>query len=254
MEKNIKSLNREQLELFNQNSENRLINHGHKSRIKKQMEESLDYFSPITVNKRTNNIIDGQHRWTAFIELVDEGKLPADSTLDVKYIDVPEEKEKEAIVNANVNSKNWSLDDYIFSFSKKNENYEKLIEWCANHMLCNDGKKYKYRYGAAMLSGRGCSKELKDGTFTLTQENLDMGEQVHDELVDILEILGKKMSNPFMEALAVSWIGVRHLYPYNVWRKEIKAKKNMLIKKPSENQKEWNDIFALILRAIEIKK
>ena len=148
MEKNIKSLNREQLESFNQNSENRLINHGHKNRIKKQMEESLDYFAPITVNQRTNNIIDGQHRCSAFIELIDEGRLSKESTLDVKYLDIPEEKEKEAIVNANVNAKNWSLDDYIFSFSKKNEHYEKLIEWCANHMLCTDGKKHKYRYGA----------------------------------------------------------------------------------------------------------
>ena len=250
----IETLKHEQLEMFNTNSENRLINHGHKNRIKKQMEVNLDYFPPITVNFNTKNIIDGQHRCLAFIELVNEGRLPANSTLDVKYLSIDADKEKEAIVNANVNSKNWSLDDYIFSFSKKINHYATLIEWCSNHMLTFDGKNNKYRYGAAMLTGKGCSKELKNGTFVLSQEDITRGNEVHDELIDILEILGKKMSNPFMEALAISWSEVRNLHPYSTWRKEIKAKKNMLMKKPSENQKEWNDIFGIVLRAIEIKK
>lgn len=253
--KKIVSLKRKELESLNKNSENRLVNHGHKNKIKRQMELSLDYFAPITVNEITSNVIDGQHRLVAFKELIDEGKLPGDSTLDIKYLNIPLDKEKEAIVNANINNKNWSLDDYIFSFSKKNNNYSLLIDWCSNHPLCiGKGNKFKYRYGAAMLVGKGCNKELKDGSFIISQEDLNRGEIVHDELVDILEILGKKQTNPFIEALAVSWISVRHLHPYSEWRKEIKNKKNMLMKKPSENQKEWNEIFGTILRSIELKK
>ena len=249
---NIISLNREQLLLFKKNSENRLINHSHKNRIKKQMEKFLDYFTPITVNIRTSNIIDGQHRWIAFIELVEENKLPIESTLDVKYLDIPIEKEKEAIVEANINNKNWTIDDYIYSYSKSNENYVKLIDWCSTHMLCIDGKKHKYRCGAAFLTKKRCDKELKDGSFTIDQENMNSADTIHDELVDILEILDKK-STHFLESLIISWIEVRHLHPYNIWRKEIKTKKNMILKKSTENQKDWNDIFGLVLRGIEIK-
>lgn len=249
----IQKLNREELKQFQNNSENRMINHGHKQRIKKQMLESLDYFPPISVNSLTKHIIDGQHRFKAFVELYDEGLLPLDSKLEVKYLEIPIEKEKEAIVNANINSKNWSLEDYINSYAVKIPDYSLLKNWCNRHMLCNDGKREKFRYGSAMLKGKGCSKELKDGTFTLTQEELDYGEIVHNELVDILEILNKKTNNPFMEYLAISWCEVRHLHPYNVWRKELKQKKNVIMKKPSENKKEWNDIFGFVLRGIEIK-
>lgn len=134
-------VSRDETKQFHSNSENRVINHGHVNKIKEQLRTSLNYFPPITINAVTNNIIDGQHRLKAFQKLVDDGELSSDSKIPVMYVTIPVVKEKEAIINANTNSKNWSLDDYIASYAKSNSDYRKLDEWCANHALTIDGNK-----------------------------------------------------------------------------------------------------------------
>ena len=115
---NFKLVSRHETSEFNSNSENRVINHGHVNRIKGQMKISLNVMQPITINEITKNTIDGQHRLKAFQKLVDDGELPIDSKLSVMYVKINPSDEKEAIINANTNSKNWSLDDYIASYAK----------------------------------------------------------------------------------------------------------------------------------------
>lgn len=238
---------------FNSNSQNRVINHGHVNRIKEQMRTSFNVMPAITINTTTKNVIDGQHRLRAFQKLVDDGELSIESKLPVMYVTISPSDEKVAIINANTNSKNWSLDDYIKSYSKSISYYKQLDEWCGNHALTVDGNKKKYRYGASILTGVACSKQLKDGSFTLTLKDFERGEDVHSELLEIIEVLGKPSKGNYIEYMAVSWCQVRGLHPFREWLKELKTKKGTLVKKPFSNKQDWDNIFSILLRAISLK-
>lgn len=238
---------------FGFNALNRKLNHGHVNKLKERMKNDLQSFPAITVNSVTNNVTDGQHRLTAFQRLVDEGQLPADSTIYVMYINKPAEKEMEEIIDANTGSVNWSLDNFIESHSKRNFDYQKLNEFCMSHVLCNDGNKKKYRYGAAMLKGVNCVKSLKDGTFSLTIEEIKKGEIIHDELLEILTILKFQLKGNFVETLSTSWSEVRDFHTFKEWIKELKLKKNALSKKNHDNKKDWDEIFGSLHRSIDLK-
>lgn len=239
---------------FGINKENRVFNRGHVERIKKQFLNSYEMMPPITVNLITRHIIDGQHRLFAWQELHKGEQIPKDSQLKVMYVEIPVEKEKQAIIDANTNSKNWSLDDYINSYIKQNiVSYVKLDEWCKSHPLSSDNGKSKYRYGSAMITGKRCSNDLKNGLFTFTEEDFQRADEVHAELLEIVEVLELKGKGNWIESLAVSWIEVRNQHDFRTWIKEFKAKKQSLLKLPKDNSKDWENIFAQVHLAIDKK-
>ena len=160
-----KLVSRDETNEFNSNSENRVINHGHVNKIKEQMKTSLNVMPPITINDITKNIIDGQHRLKAFQKLVDDGELPLDSRLPVMFVTISTDFEKEAIINANTNSKNWSLDDYIASYAKSNHIYKQLDEWCSNHALTVDGNKKKISLWCINFERSCLFQAIKRGFF-----------------------------------------------------------------------------------------
>jgi ParB-like chromosome segregation protein Spo0J len=240
---------------FSSTSENRQRNHGHVSKLKEQMKHSLKNFPPININKLTNHIIDGQHRLEAFQNLVKSGELPIDSTISVMYSNMPEEEEREAVINANTNSKNWSLDDFMKSFAEVNAEYKKLENWGRNHSLCYDerSRKIKFRYAAAILKRQNCTKILKNGEFFISKEDEIKGEEMHSELVEILAVLKKRENGAFIESIVLSWTDVRTLHPFKEWLKELKLKKATIDKKPFSNKKDWDLIFSIVSTAINIK-
>lgn len=238
---------------FKSTTENRMVNHGHVNRLKEQMRTALANFPPVNINKRTNNIIDGQHRISAFRLLLNEGELPTDTKLSVMYTDMTEEDERLAIINANCNSKNWSLDDFMKSYAVVNLEYKKLEEWAKNHSLCFDGKKAKFRYAAAILKRQNCTKMLKDGSFLISTEDFKIGEQIHSELIEVLGVLGKNEKGAYIESVVLSWSDVRELHSFKEWLKELRLKKLSINKKPYSNKKDWDSIFSIVSTAINIK-
>lgn len=249
--------------IFGHNQSNRVINHGHLQKIKSEMACCLETMPPITVNTLTNNVIDGQHRLKAFQTLVRDGVLPKDALIKVMFVDINLNEEKKAIVNANTTSKNWSMDDYIRSYAKEGMlPYIRLEEWCRDHVLCNkfsedketggQRKIYNYRYGAAILTGKRCSSELKSATFNFTDEQSEIGHEIHAEMLEILDIFGIK-NGPCIESLAITWHEYRQLHDFNVWMKELKAKKARFQKMPKNNLNEWEAIFNTAHGAISKK-
>ena len=232
---------------FGHNQENRKVDTRHVARIKKDWEHSKDFIPPITINQTTNNIIDGQHRLQAFIELVDEGKLPSDSKILVRFINVEPSEEKQIIIDSNTKSKNWKQSDYIDSYSESKEAYKKLIEWCLIHPLCIDKKgKAKPRYGAAMIKGKGCGGMLKNGKFTVTDDELKNAEETHNELLQIIEILGLEQQGSYIENLAVEWAKAQKTYAIVTkkdWLSLLTSKKNAIAKMPKSSGKAWRTIF-----------
>lgn len=240
--------------LFGKNQENRAYNHGHLQKIKKQLLTSMDVMPPITVNKITNHIIDGQHRLRAYQELIAAGTLDPSTKIEVKYVEIPVENEKQAIIDANTNSKNWSLDDYIASYAKAGiVSFVKLDEWCKLHPLASDNGNSKFRYGAAIITGKRCSSDLKNGSFTFNDEDLEKADEVHAEMLEIVDLFGLKGKGAWIESLATSWSSVRGQHEFRVWMKELKAKKQKFLKLPKDNSRDWDNIFAQAHLAIDKK-
>lgn len=241
---------------FGRNNENREIkSRTHLQKIKKQCLTSMEAMPPITVNVRTNHVIDGQHRLEAYKNLVAEGLLGEDVKLKVMYVDMPIEEEKQAIIDANTNSKNWSLDDYIDSYSKAGViSYVTLENWCKMHPLCTENGKAKYRYGASIIKGKRCSTELKLGEFKVTQEEMARADDIHAEMLEIVELFGMKGKGNWIESLAVSWVGVRNQHDFRTWMKELKSKKSRFMKLPKDNSKDWDSIFGQAHLAIDKKR
>lgn len=250
---------------YGKNQENRSINRGHLQKIKEQCLENFAMMPPITINTVTNHIIDGQHRLEAFRTLVSDGSLPKDSNIKVMFVEIPVDEEKDAIVDANTNSKNWALDDYISSYVKAGiVSYIQLQEWCKEHILCcrftkeketgEQNKTYNYRYGAAILTGKRCSSELKSAKFTFTDADAKIGHDVHAEMLEIVELFNLKGNGAWIEALAVTWHSYRGMHSFKEWMRELKAKKNRFMKMPKDNSTEWEAIFNTAHGAIDKKR
>lgn len=241
-------------ESFGSNQRNRMINRQHVQKLKRAWVNDPEALPPITVNVRTKNVVDGQHRLYAYKELVKEGKLNPDFKIDVKYVDIPIADELDAIIAANITSKSWSLDDFINSYTKMNvESYLRLEEWCKQHPLTCDNGRPKYRYGAAIIKGKRCQNDLKHGIFTITEEDLTRANDVHAEMLEIVELFKLTGKGPWIESLATSWSSIRNLHEFRVWMKELKAKSQKFLNSPKENSKDWDNIFAQIHAAIDKK-
>lgn len=244
----------EKAETFGLNNKNREYNHSHLNKIKREMVACLDVMPPLTVNVVTNHIVDGQHRHKGFVDLRKAGLLPVNSTIKVMYVSIPEDKEYEAIVRANNNSKSWTLDNYVASnIAKGIVSYTKLDEFSKTHSLTCEKGKSKYRYASAIITGRCSTNDLRNGTFTFTDEELKRAEQVHDELNDIVELFNMRGRGMWIEAMAISWIEVRNEHDFDTWKKAFKSKKADFMKMPKDNVKHWKAIFAYAHLDISMK-
>ena len=85
------------------NQFNREIDRDLVNTLKRSIKENGLLNPTIIVNKRTNDILEGQHRTRAYIELVDEGffskELPI---IKVDYTDVDFEREKKITIGKEV--------------------------------------------------------------------------------------------------------------------------------------------------------
>lgn len=260
-----KESNYEDVKDFGRNQQNRLYDENHLKEIRGRWLEDSVMIPPIQVNALTNNIIEGQHRWKSYTDLIKDGELPKDTKIKVLYYQIPEEDELDEITNANIHVKGWSLDDYIHrNVTSGSKAYLNLEEWCKEHSLCYKVKKtknkngdkeisLKYRYGAAILTGKGCRKELQKGTFTFTEEQRKIANEVHGEMLDILTVMNKRGVGAWIESMAIAWHEVRHFHPFSVWMKEFKLKKNRLAQYPSDSKEDWKNIFNDIHGSIDRK-
>lgn len=247
--------NYEKAMTFSLNKKNRAYNPSHLEKIKRQMIDCLDIMPPITVNMITNHIVEGQHRHKSYITLMANGVLPKDAVIGVKYVEIPEENELEAIIRANNNSKGWTLENYVASsISSDIVAYVTLDNWCKSHSLTSENGKAKVRYGCAIIKGKRCAPELKKGTFTITDEELQRAEAVHAEMVEIIDVLELKPKGMTLEGLAVSWIKVREQHDFRMWMEEFKKRKSKYQKMDKDNSREWDAIFAQANLNIDLKK
>lgn len=240
----------------NLHKENRPVDQAHVNKIKKAMLTKA--LPPITVSTTTMHTIDGQHRTKAFIELIEEGQLPLTARLDVQLVQITPEDEFEAIVEANVNSKSWTLNNFIESYAKNNIHYRTLIEWAKANPICIDNKQApRYRVAAALLKGKNCQSDLKRGEFTIEEKDIVLADIMKEEVATIQQTIGCEYTGSALESLIIAWANCRDTYSIKCW---IKALKYFKTKRPNlhklSNKKEWIEFFDVvsgyIRRKIEI--
>ena len=214
---------------------------------------------PIVVNPVTMHILDGQHKLKAFKDAIDKCLIPSDVKILVAYWFVYDEAhENEITIMLNSKSKNWSLNDYLDAYAHDITYYSRLKTFCETHSLCkkinpNTGNvTLNYRYGAAIITGKGCQDSLKQGTFSFTDDQFASADVIHKELEAIRRKLGYDTNSAEVEFMAIAWHEKRVLMSAD----DIVALKYIPVSirtKKVNSRKDWIEVFALLRDVIDTK-
>lgn len=69
-------------------------------------------------------------------------------------------------------------------------------------------------------------------------------DDIHAEMLEIVELLELKGRGMWIESLATSWVAVRTQHNFRTWMKEFQRRKQRFLKMPKDNSRDWNAIFA----------
>lgn len=266
-----KILSYEEVASFGKAQRNRKVTPGHvndfvnvikdgKSRINLEDGTYLVFgLMPIVINPLTGHILEGQHKHEAFIKAYENGIIDENARMLVAFWEVEgEEAENTLIIDLNSKSKTWAIGDYMDCYAQYKDTYTKLRTFCEKHTLCHEVKKDrivpKYRYAAAMLTGRNCSTLLKSGSFSYTDIEESMADIIHDELCTIREKLGIPMYGSDIEGMAVEWhkqrkiISVADIKKLYVFPKDVQRKLTSV-----RNAKDWCEIFSRLKDILQKK-
>lgn len=265
-----KLLTYEEVKDFGRNQKNRQINEQHvndfvnvlknKQWVPDEDGDMVAYeIIPVIYNPVFNHILDAQHKHKAYLKCIEQGIIPDNVKILVGYWPIyNEELEHMITIDLNNKTKNWSLNDYMDCYSKYMDAYAKLKSFCENHILCKkinkDGEpQLKYRYGAAIVTGRGCEKVLKMGSLSFTEDQVALADIVHDEMVQIRHKLGIYKTSSEVEDMAKAWhtqrkimnakdiVSLKHI-PSSVKERQIKS------------QKDWNEVFSILNNIVQQQK
>lgn len=194
---------------------NRPLNKHHIKEIKEEFDNGQyhgKYVAPIRVNINNLNIADGQHRKVAFVESTSD-----EAYLKVLFEDLPidEIAAMDVVVDINSSTDNWGIIAYTNRLKADgNKAILNIEEFGKSHKLTQkvnrNGEVVGYfpRYVYAIVLGRNATKEVKDGSITVTKKDLEFGEKIYDELEKLVDALGYEM-NSWFESFALAWRNIR---------------------------------------------
>lgn len=218
-------------EMFNFMQGNRSIDPQNLKRIMQSMSENY-LVSPITVNEK-NEIIDGQHRYTAAKAL----------DLPIRFI-VCKNYGLNEVQTLNSNSKNWNTVDYLNSFCELGyEEYHKV------RLFMNQFPEFTVSSAIALLSaGKGTRKEKKTakmntfntGAFKVT--DWQFAARTAREIMDLSPYTSLYKNRSFL----VAYIGVRKNKNFKPAVFKEKVKKYAFMIEPRTNVTEYKTLFESI--------
>lgn len=110
-----------------------------------------EYIPPILVNAKTGHIIDGQHRYEAYKELIAAGE---DVELLVVFQEPKDEDEAAKLMNST--AKHWTIENYVeYNVRRGISGYDKLNEFLKS---IPDGEKF---YKAAFVLFHTSAEKVK---------------------------------------------------------------------------------------------
>jgi hypothetical protein len=175
---------------------------------------------PIVVNIVTNTIGNGQGRTIAALCKLADGGLDPDTTVTVRYVEVPEEYEVDWVSEINSQQSNWSQTDKVESFiALGNENYILLDQWARTQPICmGQGGRPNYRTAAAILAGGRQEHNLNNGEYIFPKENVLFANILCSEMQAIINAIPawtKGKAN--IEAMVKEWKNFREMFDFGDW-------------------------------------
>lgn len=172
------------------------------------------YYDNIRVDIPTMKIIDGQHRINGFRDAWLEG---ATDDLRVRFEVLPDdEREAMEVISDIQKVSSWNLKAYEKRLRKEgNDAIISIDEFAQSHKLVQKLNKkgemtgYTLRYVTAILLGRNATKEVKDGTITITEKDKMFGEKIYSEVEKLFESFGFEMGAWF-ESFVHAWYSIRN--------------------------------------------
>lgn len=178
-------------------------------------------------------IIDGQHLFNSLLR----------NNMDIPYITIKIENKVqlvESIALLNASSKNWSIIDYVTSWSCVSEDYKKLLHYYNVY-------DFELVDLAAILSGKSVSggiesKFIKRGQFKITDEK--QGVKILDYLTDILNILPrmKRTENKYLCSEYINFQKNSYDYNHKEFLQKLEKHKEKFILATHEHNK-LSDMF-----------
>ena len=183
-----------QMQSFKHHKQNRAVNKTRVAKIKSYIKShGYEGLPAIIVSGTTLNILDGQHRHAAFMELMEEGWLKPNAGAEVKWNNdcKTSADEQKAIVVYNASGVNWKARDYVNSHEAVNDNYKRLREFARSHeLLVNKEGQTMDRAALAVIFGRSVrGRDINSGNLICTEEDIQRGEKTYAEISQILKYL-----------------------------------------------------------------
>lgn len=218
---------------------------------------NMDKFPPITVDINTLLIADGNCRFQALLDVIQEGLLDKPLRYRVIYEDIPEDKFDERVIELNQGQKSWTLLDFIYNYSLRGfDSYTKFITFCEEDetLHTRDGK-INPRYASAVL-GKTVN-ELKKPTLTLTDEEMELGKISAKEANEVRKRFSKDLKangGGWYEAYLRAWTEFRGMLSdtsFKDYLKEVGVTVNnrkTQVKVPygSNKKADWNAFFRAV--------
>lgn len=211
---------------------NRDIRQSHVATILNQLINSPETMAIIEVTDY-GVVLDGSHRLMAFIAGREQGSLSKDVKLVARINHIDPNKERELVMAMNSGNKPYVLEDYVkMSRVAGNESVSRLVEWCAGKELCRNSHygegKVKPAFGAAFLVGKRCDTALKRGTFELTPEDIETGNEIYAEIDALRKELGWPAAGIHYDIWAKVWRDYRDRHSFESWLNEFSSQKRVL--------------------------
>lgn len=200
-----------------------------------------EFIPPIIVDRKTNFVMDGQHRNEARMFLLKEG---IEIALGVIYADF--DNPLLAAIMYNNKRKEWRIASYVKAYIHDNrESYKLLHNFCETHELFATGKKYKYSCAITLLTHMYDTEVMKNGDLVITQEQCNNAEVVYNELLELSKFLRCITTKSVLKA----WIAARSEIIQKIHMQDyIMLAKNKLVPPASLRISEWHNAFLKVLK------
>ena len=220
----------------------------------------LSFLPPIIVDINTSVIVDGNCRFTAVIDLLNDGVYD-EMDLRVIFEDINPEEFDKRVRELNEGQKGWTLNSFIYNFAAVgNDNYQKLIDFCkSDETLHKPDGTIIPRYGIAALNKR--QSALKDGKLEISDIELATGSIIVREAKDIRAKICKNQKangGGWYESYLQAWADFRNnekgglgKISFKDYLREVSItvknrKRDVQVPYGSNRKQEWNSFFRTV--------
>lgn len=241
----------------------RLTDEKHIKEIARPIIHDKPFISCIEIDINTMGVIDGQHRFEAYQTAWENGFK---GTMEVRFLDIPQDKHDEIVRDKNIHSKNWTIKDYKYAALKNgNPAMRTINDFCMSHDLLHgkikkDGTApIKDRYAMAFLKGANVTPEIKNNTLKISKDDVEYAEILYNEITILLEELQFKSISSWFEPFIQAWYDIRRDSRLtkrfeNISMDNFYRNVNKMDRATTTSKVEWKERFVGILQMVEDMK